>query len=400
MILEQLRTLYDHRHEDVEAWLTSKRREAAPFITTSVDLRHSKMRLAPVDTNLYPAGFQNLSANAERRAALHFKERLLGATRVLIVPENHTRNVPYFDNLATLERILRLAGFEVEIGSLVAEAPTSFASASGAHIVQQPLAKVGDKLTTATGFVPDVVLLNNDCSSGPPPLLAAIAQPILPPVEKGWYQRLKSQHFTAYGALAGEFAEAFALDKWTICADFKAVTNVNFKTRDGVDVLVQTVDDMLAHARKKHSEYGIADAPYVYVKADSGTYGMGIMVVKDSAELLEMNKKERNKMHVIKEGVEVSHVIVQEGVPTADTVGGHPAEPMIYLVDGVPVGGMYRVNAQRDAYNNLNAAGMEFKGMCDEIEATFDCRERVKDCDFGVYGLIAALAALAAGREA
>jgi glutamate--cysteine ligase len=399
MIVETLRTLYDTRRDDVEAWLIQKRREAAPFITTSVDLRHAGMRLAPVDTNIYPAGFQNLSANAEARAAVQFKERLQGAKRVLIVPENHTRNLPYFENLAVLVRILRRAGFDVEIGSLIAEKPLPFTTASGENLVQQPIERHQDSLRTAHGFVPDVILLNNDCSSGAPTLLEHIAQPILPPVSMGWYQRLKSRHFTAYCALAGEFAEAFGLDKWTICADFKAVTNVNFKTREGVDALAQEVDAMIARARLKHTEYGIADEPYVYVKADSGTYGMGIMVVKSGVDLLEMNKKERNKMHVIKEGVEVSNVILQEGIPTVDAVDGKPAEPMMYLVDGVPVGGMYRINANRDAYGNLNAAGMEFKGMCDEVEPTSDCRAKVMDCDFRVYGLIATLAALAAARE-
>ncbi len=433
MIIDQLRDVYDARHEEVEAWLGLQRKRAAPFITTSVDLRHSGARLAPVDTNLYPAGFQNLSTNAERRAAIQFKECLGDAKRVLIVPENHTRNLPYFENLVTLLRILQAAGFEVEIGSLVAEkaAPLHFKTASGVELIQQPLTirsspnrgevrrgagllnifgsskkapspslpLMGRELMTDTGFVPEVILLNNDCSSGPPALLEAIAQPILPPVKMGWYRRLKSKHFTAYCALADEFAQAFGLDKWTICADFKAVNGVNFKASEGVETLAREVDAMIENVRKKHAQYGITDDPYVYVKADSGTYGMGIMVVRGGGELLDMNKKERNKMHVIKEGVEVHNVILQEGIPTRDTVAGNPAEPMIYLVDGVPVGGMYRVNANRDAYGNLNAAGMEFKGMCDEVEATFNCREPMKDCDFRVYGLIAALAALAAGRE-
>jgi hypothetical protein len=60
---------------------------------------------------------------------------------------------------------------------------------------------------------------------------------------------------------------------------------------------------------------------------------------------------------------------------------------------------MYRVNGARDATNNLNAAGMEFVGMCDEAETTDIARKSVKECDFRAYGLIAALAALAAPRE-
>src|SRR5207253_2175522 len=97
-------------------------------------------------------------------------------------------------------------------------------------------------------------------------------------------------------------------------------------------------------ARAKHRQYGIADDPYVFVKADSGTYGMGIMTVRSGSEMMELNKKNRNKMQAVKEGTEVHAVIVQEGIATVDRVNDKPAEPMIYLIDGIPTGGMYRVN--------------------------------------------------------
>ena len=42
------------------------------------------------------------------------------------------------------------------------------------------------------------------------------------------------------------------------------------------------------------------------VKADAGTYGMGVMTVKDASELgIGLNRKQRNKMSVVKEGLEV-----------------------------------------------------------------------------------------------
>jgi hypothetical protein len=72
---------------------------------------------------------------------------------------------------------------------------------------------------------------------------------------------------------------------------------------------------------------------------------------------------------------------------------------MVYMIDGLPVGGMYRVNGERDNTNNLNAAGMEFVGMCDEMETADTGRKSVKECDFRAYGIVAAIAALAAARE-
>lgn len=394
MILGTLESLYAAQEERIERWLALRRAEAQPFVTTSVDLRHSGLRLAPVDTNLYPAGFNNLSPQAETRAARFFKRYMEDhypqARRVLIVPENHTRNLPYLDSLAVLKRLIGRAGLEAEIGSLRDDPPEGQARAR----------RSGVWLETEAGFRPEVILLNNDCSAGVPPLLAGIAQPVLPPVGMGWWRRRKSVHFTAYRALVEEFAGEFGLDPWLIAADFHACGQVDFKQREGLDCLAKAVDGIIERARAKHAEYGMKEEPYAFVKADSGTYGMGIMTVRSGSEILEVNKKERNKMHVVKEGVQVSEVIVQEGIPTVDRVHGNPAEPMIYLIDGVPVGGMWRINAARDAYGNLNAAGMEFTGMCDEREENADCREPVKDCNFRAFGLIAALAALAAGREA
>ncbi len=44
------------------------------------------------------------------------------------------------------------------------------------------------------------------------------------------------------------------------------------------------------------------------VKADAGTYGMGIMSVKDPADVRDLNRKQRNKMAVVKEGLQVTDV--------------------------------------------------------------------------------------------
>ena len=37
------------------------------------------------------------------------------------------------------------------------------------------------------------------------------------------------------------------------------------------------------------------------VKADAGTYGMGILTVRDAADVQGLNRKQRNKMAVVKE---------------------------------------------------------------------------------------------------
>jgi glutamate--cysteine ligase len=223
-----------------------------------------------------------------------------------------------------------------------------------------------------------------------------VAQPIVPRPSLGWHRRRKSIYFEAYAKLAHEFAIAFAIDPWLISTEQHKCGRVNFGERQGLECVAMGVEKVLHKIRAHYARYGITDEPYVYVKSDSGTYGMGIMTVKSGDEILEINKKVRNKMNVIKEGVHSTEVIIQEGVPTIDTVENAPAEPMLYLVDGHAVGGAYRVNDARDAQNNLNATGMRFVGMCDEGEAG---NVAMPECTFGALGLIGALASLAAQRE-
>jgi glutamate--cysteine ligase len=405
-ILKLLKELDETRGDEVESWFAGRRKESAPFIYNSVDLRHSGCRLVPVDTNLYPAGFNNLSPRARARAS-RFLTRFLednhpSVKKVLIVPENHTRNLGYLENLATLLDLFEGAGMDVKLGSLIAQPgePVLVESMSGRKLTEYPLKRDGSTLLLEDGFTPDAIVLNNDLTAGSPEILEGISQLLLPPASMGWWRRRKTVHFAAYRTLVEDFCSTFDMDPWLLSAEFHACGRVDFKESAGLDCLAKGIDKVLSSVREKYKQYGVKEEPYVFIKADSGTYGMGIMTVRSADEIMELNKKNRNKMQVIKEGARVSEVIIQEGVPTIDTVDGKPAEPMVYMIDGIPIGGMFRVNGDRDAFGNLNAAGMEFTGMCDEVEDD-TCAElkAVEDCHFRAYGIVAAIAALATARE-
>ena len=112
-----LLTLESHlleRQSAIEAWLRRQWLATPAPIYASVDLRNAGFKLAPVDTNLFPAGFNNLNPAflplcvQAMQAAI---ERLCPtASRVLIVPESHTRNTYYLESLATLAGIVVQAG--------------------------------------------------------------------------------------------------------------------------------------------------------------------------------------------------------------------------------------------------------------------------------------------------
>ena len=66
-------------------------------------------------------------------------------------------------------------------------------------------------------------------------------------------------------------------------------------------------------------------------------------------------------MSVVKEGLEVSSVIIQEGVPTFESIHDAIAEPVVYMIDRFVVGGFYRVHTERGKDENLNAPGAQVR---------------------------------------
>jgi glutamate--cysteine ligase len=184
---------------------------------------------------------------------------------------------------------------------------------------------------------------------------------------------------------------------------FNQCGEVNFAEGTGLECLRSNVDALLTKIRRKYKEYGINEKPFVVVKADNGTYGMGIMTVRDVSDLDQLNRKTRNKMSVIKDGQEVSDVIIQEGVITHERIQEAVAEPVVYMMDRYVVGGFYRVHAERGVDENLNAPGASFVPLAFEESAHLP-QPGVKPGAsvpnrFYMYGVIARLAMLAASYE-
>ena len=392
----------------IERWMRSQWQEHMPPFYGSTDLRNSGFKLAPVDLNLFPGGFNNLNDAFLPlcvQAAQAAVERIcVGARSILLVPENHTRNQFYLQNVAKLVSILRFTGLEVRLGSLLPDitAPTVVELPNGSSLTLEPLVRHGGRLGVE-GFDPCAVLLNNDLSAGIPALLNDLHdQCVIPPVHAGWHARRKSNHAAAYDRVTADFCAEIGIDPWRINPAFDTCTGLDFHARTGEQELADKVATMLDGIRAKYKEYGVSDEPFVVVKADAGTYGMGVMTVKDAAELIGLNRKQRNKMSVVKEGLEVHDVIIQEGVHTFETLNGAVAEPVVYMMDHYVVGGFYRVHTQRGRDENLNAPGMHFEPLAFEAPCSLpDCNQEPDAAPnrFYAYGVVARLALLAASVE-
>jgi glutamate--cysteine ligase len=407
--LLQLESHLLERQTQVETWLREQwLATPAPFYA-SVDLRNAGFKLAPVDTNLFPAGFNNLNASfipLSIQAAQAAVERACPtAKRVLIVAENHTRNLFYLESLETLRDIFQKAGLESRIGSLREDItePLTVDLPSGKQCLLEPLVRNGDRVAVGD-FSPCLVLLNNDLSGGRPAILEGLEQQVMPPLHAGWSNRKKSHHFTQYRAVAKEFAQQIDIDPWLIEPLTLQCGEVNFKEKAGLECLARNIDNLLMSIRSKYREYNIDREPFVVVKADSGTYGMGIMTVKSADEIYNLNRKQRNKMSSAKEGLVVDNVLVQEGVYTFETLGEEQAvaEPVIYMMDHYVIGGFYRVHTGRGPNENLNAPGMHFEPLAFAQSCITPDQTEKPDAEpnrFYAYGVIARLALLAAARE-
>ncbi len=407
--LQNLERIILNNQTTIESWFRNAWRDVQIPFYASVDIRNSGYKIAPVDTNLFPSGFNNLNSSFEslciHAAQMAIEHTQLPIDKILIIPENHTRNLFYLENIASLQSIIQKAGFEVRIGTLMEDitAPTRIELDSSNTVLLEPIRRDQNRILV-DNFNPDLILLNNDLTGGEPDMFKNIEQKITPPTSLGWSSRLKSNHFNFYQKVAKEFAELIGVDPWLIDPMFRNCGKVDFMKREGVDCLSSNVKSLLEAINTRYNEHDVDYAPFVMVKADAGTYGMGVMSIRSQDEISELNRKERTRMATTKEGQKVSRVIIQEGVYTHETWGDEEtvAEPVVYMMDRQVVGGFYRVHGKRTTSQNLNTPGMRFEPL-----AFLDCCSTPEpnleaDCHqnrFYTYGVIGRLALLAASHE-
>ena len=393
----------------IERWFRLEWMEHTPPFYCSVDVRNAGFKLAPVDTNLFPGGWNNLTPEMlplAVQAAMAAIEKICPEARnLLVVPENHTRNTFYLANVLQLKRIFHQAGLNVRFGSLSSEIkePTTINLPTGESIIIEPLIRTKNRLGLKD-FDPCTILLNNDLSAGIPGILEDInEQYLLPPLHAGWSVRRKSRHFKAYEEVSKRFGKLLGIDPWLINPMFAQCGEVDFTEDKGMECLTTNVDALLAKIKRKYKEYGINEKPFVVVKADNGSYGMGIMTVRDVKDLDALNRKRKNKMSPPKDDRPLSGVIIQEGVLTNERVNDAVAEPVVYMMDRYVVGGFYRIHAERGIDENLNAPGASFVPLAfadsGRLPQPGEKPGSSSPNRFYMYGVIGRLAMLAASYE-
>ncbi len=393
----------------IERWFRLEWMEHTPPFYSSVDVRNAGFKLAPVDTNLFPSGWNNLTPQMlplAVQAAMAAIEKICPEARnLLVIPENGTPSSYYLANLAQLQRIFNMAGLNVRLGSIdpALKKTTTFELQSGESITLEPVIR-GKRRLGLKDFDPCTILLNNDLSAGVPGILEEIyEQYLLPPLHAGWPTRRKSTHFKCYEEVSKRLGKLLGVDPWLIYPLFDRCENVNLSAAAGLDSLQGQIDAVLARVKRKYKEYGIKEKPFVVVKADYGTHELGFVTVRDAKDTQGLHDRIQALSAGRKTPLKSHDFLVQEGVQTQEHVHGAAAEPVVYMMDRYVVGGFYRVHAGRSVDESLHSPGAGYVPLAFEHSTQLP-QPGIKPGAsvpnrFYMYGVIGRLAMLAASYE-
>jgi glutamate--cysteine ligase len=403
--LDEINEKITERSAEIQSWIEQHSNKVLVPLYTSVDLRISKHKIAPVDTNVFPAGFNNLSEYCRIHTAnlfkQHFSIKYPKVRKILIVPELNTRNPYYWENIHVIQSMLENVGFSVKIGIVSEEFhldQAEFKAISGKHLTGYKVISEGHK-AFIPNYVPDLILINNDFSSRCPKTLKDILQPVEPPIEIGWHTRKKNVHFEFYNKLAYELAQILGLDPWVFTIETVLQEGIDFDEPQDRERVATKVDTMKKELTAEYRKRRIDQDPFFFVKSNSGTYGMAVINVSNGDGLRKLNAEGRKRMKVTKGGKPVRDVVIQEGIPTSFVVESKfVGEPVLYLVAAKMAGAFIRLNKTKNEFENLNTKGMEFR----TLPLVNNGEKTKQECECllpPVYQVIGSTASIAAGYE-
>jgi len=401
-----------HQQGQIHQWLLSHEKLYTPFYT-SVDIRDAGFKIAVVDTNLFPSGFNNLCehglADAEALIKKAILTRVPNSTNILIVAEEHTRNTWYLENIRILQEIITKADFSAKIATFFINEPSfcdqaasavELETATGQIVKVYCIKRILEKIKLGQADF-DLIIMNNDLSAGIPEALKQIKIPIFPSIHAGWHSRLKSEHFRHANALMKEFATIVGLDPWQFSCLYEVVNHVDVNNESDQQRLYAAGVKLFEKIQNKYREHNVDSKPFIFIKPDSGTYGLGVVPIEDPQQILELNRKKRNDLVHGKDAQTITHFLLQEGVPTIHRIEENPCEVCVYQIDNNFVGGFYRYHETKGSRENLNSpGGMTFQKMCPHLD------KYGKDCGiehnlniFDIYRILGRIAGVAAGQE-
>ncbi len=384
--------------ENLVSWYRQNLKKAYVPFYASFDIRDAGFKIGNVDGNVFPAGFNNicqLDRDQAPEIATDFLSRHYPkAKTLLLLAEDHLRNTHYWDNVIVVSEILIEAGYEVDVGVLSAvDDSMILESFRGQKILVHKVLSRDGRLFTHKR-VPDLVITNNDFSTAYDNVDFS-GTTMNPLRELGWYQRKKHCYFKYYNDLVCEFAEFIEEDPWLFEVPTERLLKFDVTDQSSQETLALRVNEMIKKVKGKYEEYDLDEQPYVFVKNNSGTYGLGVVEVSGGDEIRNLNYKSKKKLKAAKGGGGISEVIIQEGIPSVLKQEGAIAEPVLYMIGDELAGGFLRTHNKKNSHQSLNSPGAVYKRLC-----LSDLKVRAEGCVLeNVYGWLAKIGFLAITRE-
>lgn len=386
-------------YNELKDWSRNHAKQLEYPIYSSYDIRDSGYKVANVDANIYPAGFNNICPTDKETSVDLFKRYIYshydsGIKNILLVTEEHTKNPYYLENVATISDLLTQGEFNVRLAfpKNLSE-PLTLESATGRKLV---FGSGYEDSEWVKSFSPDLIISNNDFSLPLEEWGAQLKTPLNPPRELGWYQRKKSRYFKNYNKLITEFANIIKVDPFLLRVETEEFLSFDINSDESRDQLASDVDSFLQRLKVKYTERKINQEPFCFIKNNSGTYGLGVMKVNSAQEVKEWTYNSRKKMKAAKGGRSIEQVIIQEGIPSVITSDQASAEPVIYMIGCELSGGFLRTHAEKSSTESLNSPGAVYKKLC--VTDLYDNRATCPKEN--VYGWSATIGLLAIGLEA
>jgi len=381
----------------IKEWFNQKSQGLEFPFYSSFDLRDSCIKISPVDANLFPAGFNNI-CEIDKENAIHIcrdylKSHFPSAKNIILLAEEHTHNPFYWDNIYSLKKLIEKSGVSsvsICVPGNNIQKDTSITSASGYNIEVFLLKnKKHNK---------DLIISNNDFSTDYH--LDSCSMPtITPPILAGWKTRRKHSFFEKYNALATEFAKLIKIEPEFLTIKTQAFTNFQSNDPKSLKKLQEAINEFLNELEPIYKKIFYKNTeqkkPFLFLKNNSGTYGLGMTSITSAKDIEQWNYKIKKKMKATKGGGQVRELIIQEGIASYIQKEGSVAEPVIYLIGSQLAGGFLRTHKEKGVRDNLNSPGAVYRTLC-----VSDLQIEVQGKPMeNVYGWIAYLGSLATAYE-
>ena len=394
MILDELHKVLIKNHNEISSWFFESTKNQKFPIYSSFDFRNSGFKIAPVDANFFPSGFNNICRQdrdfSKETMRKYFKEHYPKITAVNLIVENHTKNTYYWDNVDILQEIF---SFSLRGQSSV---KLSFLPQSQEPFSLEVINSKGKKFFLEsfekTKRESELIVSNNDFST---PLSYLEKVSIEPSYFLGWHCRKKDKFFYFYNQYIKEFSKLLDFPYKALEIATERFDNFDANTPQSQRDLAESVDNFILKRKKEYEGMGLPYKPFVFIKYISGTYGLAVVKVHSGEEVLNWNNRIRTKLKASKGRQKVNSVLLQEAVPSAESFDGDTAESVIYAVGSQPVGGFMRTHSEKNPEDNLNSPGAVYKRLClSDLKVN---REGFKVEN--VYGWLTKVALMSLARE-